>query len=79
MDASLRVGDTPKIDDHLLQINSDHILELSDVFLASGKLNPVQGTQHEHKTNGGPIGKRISSGYGAFSYSLVAMATYPVA
>jgi hypothetical protein len=64
----MRDGTDPSIRDHLIEINSDEIIELTPDFLATGKLSPTKGTAHEHKLSKGSIGERYpDKGFGGFS------------
>lgn len=73
LDASLRLGGTPTIRNHQLQVAADNILELGPGFIATGKLTPVEGTPHDHRTTNNVLGDRYpKSGYGSsFSFSTV--------
>jgi len=50
LDASLagKGSPTPNIKEHKLFINADHVIDLDENALSTGKLNPVAGTPQEH-------------------------------
>ena len=68
LDASMRDGGEPSIRNHLIDIAAEHIIELKPDFLATGKLLPTKGTEHEHSLKAGAIGSRYpEKGFGGFS------------
>jgi len=58
-------GQSISVKDHHLTIKAGNTIDLSNVFLSTGKLNPVQGTEHHHEKK--LIGEKFPNpGYDSF-------------